>query len=185
MKKILTICLALAMMFALSVNVFAADSQVTLDNSDKSHELPVTVKINTQYKDVYSVDLKWQSLDFTHWTVYDWNSSSLEYEVDTHYWSGTYAGKALITITNHSSRNITVTAAYTTEPDTKDVTVDLYVSNGTCDEDPDATTLTQTVLKPADSTVDSKFYTVAVTGEPDGTVSTDPIQIATVTITVS
>ena len=178
MKKILTICLALAMMFALSVNVFAANS-ATLEAKNASNNMDVTVKVQNDYDIAYSVTVYWESLDFTYHIPYEWNDESHEYDEGTGYWAR--GGLALVTVENHSSQVVTVEASIQATTNTTGVTADIYPSDASRVDI--SGTMRQTIAKPTGGSVSQVYYTVTVADNAP-TEEINTTKIATVTITI-
>ena len=113
MKKFLSLVLAIALAFAITaVTAFAAET--TLDGSSNSTTGDVIVNINgaTDLVPVYSVDVKWESLDFAYnFTSTDvWNPEDHVY--DTTGGGGWSTTSATITVTNHSNVPVRALASF-------------------------------------------------------------------------
>lgn len=115
MKKILSIILAIAVLATFSVSAFAA-TVTTVPGTDANN---VVVKIDSTSADklekVYSVDVAWDSLDFTY--TFDstdkntWDPSTHTYSEENDAdknWDKTTAN---ITVTNHSNEAVGVAAS--------------------------------------------------------------------------
>lgn len=175
MKKILSIVLAIAVLATFSVSAFAA-TVTTVPGTDAND---VVVKIDSTSADnlekVYSVDVAWDSLDFTY--TFDstdkntWDPSTHTYTEandGTTNWDKTTAN---IKVTNHSNEAVGVAAAINTA--TKNG-VTAALSNATFDL---ATGVGLTYDTAATNTIG-----VEITGVP--TVEED-FTIGTITVTIS
>ena len=111
MKKFLTLFLAVAMVFALSIPAFAAESIGSATGS--TNQIPVQVKTeSTTEASVYKVDVSWTSLEFTYvfGNAGTWQPGSHSYTNEV---AGTWKdGKttSTITVTNHSNVKVNFTA---------------------------------------------------------------------------
>lgn len=118
MKKILSMILVLAMIFALGATAFALDTtvgdtakDVTADYATATAPVPGTV---------YYVTIAWaqdsNTIKYTAGaTAYKWSGSSMYYVEDTEHnvepaWSG--EAQYTVTVTNQSNASITATAAW-------------------------------------------------------------------------
>ena len=118
MKKILSIVLAIAVLATFSVSAFAA-TVTTVPGTDAKD---VVVKIDSTSADnlekVYSVDVAWDSLDFTY-TFDDnakntWNPSTHTYSEENDADANWDKTTANIKVTNHSNEAVGVAAAINT-----------------------------------------------------------------------
>ena len=129
MKKILSLLLALAMIFSLSVTAFAADSMTGTDDTS-STDVFGTYIAGTTGGTVFSVDISWTDMNFTYY-----GASSPVWDPVTHTYSGEEreAGwadsDAYIEITNHSNAHIFVDLTYSAKDGYKDARV-LFQYNG-------------------------------------------------------
>lgn len=110
MKKITTILLALALVFAMSTTAFAA----TIESSPGSQDIDVSAKYvgGVSVPTRYSVDVTWGAMEFTY-TV----SGTKVWDPETHtYTTSTQptwtASGNTITVTNHSNTDITASFAF-------------------------------------------------------------------------
>jgi len=117
MKKILTLTLVVVLAFAMmAISVSAEETKVELDDLTTNNSTTGDVNVNLSGAEnlpiVYSVDVSWQTLDFTY--VYDntqvWNPEDHTYsESTTAGWSNS---SAAITVTNHSNALIRAKASF-------------------------------------------------------------------------
>lgn len=180
MKKILSIVLAIAILAALSVNVFAASAKTDSDlTAGQTSTNNVDVKIDADSKEnidvVYAVDVEWEALDFTYSfsddTTNEWDPAthtygSTEY-ADTN-WDKTTAN---IVVTNHSNEPVDVAA-----------TIDNAVKYGVTTTLSNASFELVTGEGLTYDTADAETIGVAIKGVP--TVEED-FTIGTITVTIS
>lgn len=110
MKKVMMMVLTLAMILSCAVPAFA----VTLGNGEKQ-----TVDVKARYTEnitsstVYSVDVKWDAMEFTYAVSGSkvWNPSEHDYDVTTTS-SGWSNNNNEITVTNHSNAKISAEFAF-------------------------------------------------------------------------
>ena len=184
MKKIISVLLAVALIAAMSVTVFAHDSAdntfTSLPCTDSSD---VNVKIATQtgttVATVYHVDVTWDSLDFTY--TYNkseknsWNPENHTFSEDgsedTNNWDKT---SAKVTVTNHSNAAVNVAAAYSANQESaaKGVTAKI---------DKSEVALATAVGTPV-SAAPSGEFTVTISGIPN---ATGDFKVGTLTLTIS
>ena len=110
MKKITTILLALALVFAMSTTAFAA----TIENSSGSQDIDVSAKYvdGVSAPKRYSVDVTWGAMEFTYTVsgTKTWNPETHTYTASTQpTWM---ASGNTITVTNHSNTDITASFAF-------------------------------------------------------------------------
>jgi hypothetical protein len=206
MKKAAAIIASAALCMSMSVPAFAdTTNKATVTDFEQSTDIDVNVKIDktkTVFDTVYSVDLAWDSMDFTYQFSYDatmtWDPENHVYldeyyveldkelpDVDlssntdmTGYWTNGAAEtktSAGITVTNHSNASVVATAAFdngTLSKSTNNVTASLNKSSFT---------LTTGEGRTPDE-ADKNVFTVEVSGRPN--VNTD-FNIGTVSITLS
>lgn len=103
MKKLFSSLLALAMILSIGAGATA----VTVDKNNGNQSIDVNAKfVKNSDEAVYSVDVVWDSMEFTYneSNLKKWNSQKHEFEVDSQKaWVG---DKNSITITNHSNVEI-------------------------------------------------------------------------------
>lgn len=183
MKKIITLVLALVLVFAMSVSVFAAESVVVDNRTNSSNtegekEGTVTINLSTATgvaAKVYYVVVEWENLVFE----YDFGAEQPVWDPTTHtYKTETPAGswkdgtadsvtqdKAL-TVANHSNAAVNVTT--TVDAAKYGITVDLVIDSGD--------TSLETADTPARidnySAADKVVYDVTVSGTPTTTTQT-------------
>ena len=119
MKKILSIVLAIAMIFALSTTAFAATTKTDEDlgagaTSTNAVDVIIDASSTSNIEDVYSVDVAWDALDFTYSFSDD---ATNEWDPETHtYGDANYTDAnwdkttANIVVTNHSNEPVDVVA---------------------------------------------------------------------------
>lgn len=175
MKKILSIVLAIAMLAALSVNAFAA----TVTTVPSSETGDVVVKIDSasaeNLEKVYSVDIEWDSLDFTYTfngtdenTWDPANHTYTEANDATTNWDKTTAS---IKVTNHSNEAVGVAA-----------TIDNAALNGVTTTLSNASFDLETGVGLTYDTADTETIGVAIAGVP--TIEED-FTIGTITVAIS
>lgn len=161
MKKFVSLALALVMVLALSVTVFAAPA---VDNAEKV--VTATFEEGTDETVVYSVVLEWAVGNFKY-TKGDkvWNTTDREYKsVANGEWSGT--GSA--TLTNSSNAAVTMTAA---------------VESDYIEVDGAATAVAATAVGTAGGAAPTAVVNFKV---KDGAAAiTGPTEIATITVTLA
>ena len=175
MKKILSIVLAIAMIATLGINAFAANV-TTVPGSETGD---VVVKIDGTSADnlakVYSVDIEWDSLDFTY--TFDstdentWDPSTHTYTEandGTTNWDKTTAN---IKVINHSNEAVGVAAS-----------IDNATLNGVTTTLSNASFDLDTGVGLTYDTADSDTIGVAIAGVP--TVE-DDFTIGTITVEIS
>ena len=115
MKKIFSLMLTIALVFAMSVLSVSAE-ETTLDdvatNNSTTGDINVNIAGSEDLQTVYSVDVAWDSLDFT----YNFTGSDV-WDPEDHTYSSTGAGgwanaSATITVTNHSNATIRAKASF-------------------------------------------------------------------------
>lgn len=124
MKKIITLALAVLMIFAMSVSAFADDYLGNWDSANDAADATtnetgaqnVTITLNDQAEDpakVYYVQVLWESLAFTYTFASNavWNPENHQYEVDGNAANGTWSDAATVTMKNHSNDIVNVTVS--------------------------------------------------------------------------
>ena len=114
MKKILALTLAFAFLAFVSVSAFAAD--ITSNGGEEEIDVQAKYENNVETADVYSVDITWGAMEFTHSVDGSrvWNADEHRYIVsETEAWS---ASGNTITVVNHS--NVSIKAQFTYTADT-------------------------------------------------------------------
>lgn len=118
MKKILSMILALTMIFSLSITAFAADEDSTTLGSAYSKDITVgasyTEGETTNATTIYSVKVTWAVTNPSYAagdTTYSWNTTDLKYESSTEAATWTN-GSVSINVSNSSNAAITATVTY-------------------------------------------------------------------------
>ena len=114
MKKLFASIISFALVASMSVTAFAADNTATNDGS-KGTDITVngTYKAADAPAEVISVDVMWDSMDFTYTagSKGEWDASDHQYKNSTEgSWAPTNGTNPKITVTNHS--NIGVEALF-------------------------------------------------------------------------
>lgn len=165
MKKLLRVVSALALLGALSISAFAANSR--------------EIDVNARYKTVstapasYSVDLQWTDTTFTYTkeNTHIWNASDHSY--DTRSSSGWDKTRASITVTNHSNVDVRVVISYTPVENTG---VTGVLKNGTG-------TLKAGVVGDYGG-ADSMTATLTISGTPTDAVTASGTRIGSLKVTI-
>lgn len=121
MKKLVSLVLALVLALAMSLTVFAepAKTQPVVIDLDETSSTTASVDVKVSGSEnlntVYSVDVTWESLDFTYnfGEADTWNPEDHSYTAGTTGTAGGWVDNAsLITITNHSNATIRAKASF-------------------------------------------------------------------------
>lgn len=176
MKKLIATALALTMTLSLSTTALAAGN---VDGAGVGSQVPidVTAKYNdgTTEPTVYSVDLTWEDMTFTY------NETGTRiWDPDTHtYKDTTSAGwdkdSAVVTATNHSNANVTVSFTYTPQGNTgvtASMTKRSFILYAGVEDYPD------------DASTNSAALTINGNSKPNGSVTAEGITIGTITVTI-
>ena len=176
MKKLIATALALTMTLSLSTTALAAGN---VDGAGVGLQDPIDV--TAKYNDgateptVYSVDLTWEDMTFTYN-----ESGTRTWDPDTHtYTDTTSAGwdkyTAVVTATNHSNANVTVSFTYTPQGDTgvtASMTKDSFILAAGVENYPD------------DAPTNSSALTINGNSEPNNSVTAEGVTIGTITVTI-
>jgi len=175
MKKIIAMLLAVVMVCALSVSVFAAPT------TEDSTSAPVkgTYSQDAHATVAYVIDIQWGAMACT-WTI-----GAKEWDTNTHTWKDPAAGGTwsysgnTITITNDSSVGITAYATYAAEDGFEDI-------SGSFKDEEEVTVnagAPATLAKPEGGNETTTTLTLALTGAlVEGTA--DATTIGTITLTL-
>ena len=180
MKKLLTAALALALAASLATTAFA--SSITPDG-DATND--VTVTVGGENNVVYSVEIAWDSMDFTYnyGTGGGWDPTTHTYEEGTGKgWTGANTetaketASADLTVTNHSNAAVSVSAKFSGQ--------DTAISNGV------TATLTGNVFdlgagQIGEDNVDKVYNSALVTVSGAPTKVDEKFTVGTVTVTVN
>ena len=175
MKKLIATALALTMTLSLSTTALAGGN---VDGAGLgSQDINVTAKYNDGVKEptVYSVDLTWEDMTFTY------NESGTRiWDPDTHTYKDTTSDgwdkdTAVVTATNHSNANVTVSFTYTPQGDTG---VDASMSK------PSFILAAGVENYPDDASTNSSALTIHGSSKPNGSVTAEGVTIGTITVTI-
>lgn len=180
MKKILSIVLAIAIIAAFSITAFAAPAKTDKGlTAGETSTNTVDVKIDATSAEnldkVYSVDVAWDSLDFTY--TFDqtaentWNPENHTYTEDGNANANWDKTTANIIVTNHSNEDVAVAAA-----------IDNATKNGVTTTLSNASFDLDTGVGLTYDTADSETIGVAIAGVPS---VEDEFTIGTITVTIS
>lgn len=176
MKKLIATALALTMTLSLSTTALAGGN---VDGAGTGPHGPIDV--TAKYNDdatvptVYSVDLTWEDMTFTY------NESGTKiWDPDTHTYTGTTSAgwdkySAVVTATNHSNANVTVSFTYTPQGDTgvtASMTKSSFILAAGVENYPD------------DASTNSSALTIDGNSKPNGSVTAEGVTIGTITVTI-
>lgn len=174
MKKPVIALMALACTLAVSSAAFAA-SPITSTGGSDPHEVKGQYYTDGAAGTVYSVDVAWDSMEFTYTVASEgtWNPTTHRYDSAS---EGRWSGDGDVKVTNHSNAKVNVAVTYAAESSYSDITGSF--SNGSFQ------------LATAEGTqVDSapnQTATLTLSGELDKSVDTSTkLGTATVTITAA
>ncbi len=171
MKKILIALLAAASIAFSAVTVYADSGVLTDIEAGKDIDVNVNYNDGTESPDVYSVDIIWESMEFTYNAAgtKDWDATKHEYvDNTTGQWDKDTAN---ITVTNHSNLGIDVKVSYTA---TDESGVVGEIVNGEF-------TIDSAVGKATDAAELSKTASLKISGEPSDKTATN-LKVGTVTV---
>jgi hypothetical protein len=175
MKKLLSLVLALALVFTFAVSAFAAnlayvdeDAAVKMEQITGKTEEDVHINVNANTEAVYRVSLVWESMDFNY-TLGKWDTDNYRYVEGT--WDDP---DSTIVITNHSNRDVDYTVTCTPNNSWGDVT--FAVANGVNTID----YVVEGVAGQAAATVSSETATITISGDPKTTVKDQVVGTITV-----
>ena len=169
MKKIISLVLAVAMMFALA----GVASAATLTNGNQSTQLgdtgalPVTVTVAVDEAPSYYVTVAWDELNFTY-NYGAWNPQNRQYEAGA--WAGS-KNSATVSVTNKSNVGLWYTAVLT----------DTTNASGAVATLSDAATLEGGVQLPNDGV--AKTFTVNVS-DPTSVSDANGVEVGKLTVTI-
>ena len=175
MKKLIATALALTMTLSLSTTALAGGN---VDGAGLgSQDINVTAKYNDGVKEptVYSVDLTWEDMTFTY------NESGTRiWDPDTHTYKDTTSDgwdkdTAVVTATNHSNANVTVSFTYTPQGDTG-VTASMTK--------PSFILAAGVENRPNEAATNSSRLTIDGNSKPNGSVTAEGGTIGTITVTI-
>ena len=128
MKKLVSMLVAAALVCTMSTTAFAAD-QDGVGTGDHTAEVKGTYQAGGSGAVVYSVDIAWDSLEFTYTAAGEgtWNPETHEYNGAT---QASWSESKNITVTNHSNAAVTATAAFQADTGYTDVTMTFGENNG-------------------------------------------------------
>lgn len=132
MKKVISLILAIMMVATLAVNCFAADNaKITAVGAPGASATVTGTYVEGTEGVEYSVDVVWGSLNFT------FNATGKSWNDVKHIWEdvaeGSWSEDQTVTVTNHSSKEVTVNATATGEVEValpEEKTIAAPVENG-------------------------------------------------------
>lgn len=175
MKKSAIALMGLACTLAISSSAFAATiTDVNSGNSD-SHEVKGQYHTDGAASTVYSVDVAWDSMEFTYTVASEGTWNPATHQVDGAS-EGRWSGDGDVKVTNHSNAKVNVAVTYAAEGSYSDITGSF--SNGSFQ------------LATAEGTevgsAPNQTATLTLSGELDKSVDTSTkLGTATVTITAA
>lgn len=170
MKKSAIALMGLACTLAVSSAAFAADLP-----DPSTHAVNGRYRANSTVETVYSVDVAWDSMEFTYTVDSEgtWNPATHRYDSAS---EGRWSGDGDVKVTNHSNAKVKVAVIYAAEDSYSDITGSF--SNGSFQLD---TAEGTQVDRAPDQTA-----TLTLSGELDKSVGTSTkLGTATVTITAA
>lgn len=138
MKKLVTILLTAAMAATMSVSAFAEATELTTSPAENKEAGDYTIGVNGTYKEgtaadeTISVDIAWDSMEFTYTNggyYYDASEHETKANAEGGQWDD---GKKSITITNHS--NVAIDASFKFEAADGVTTTGTFYKNGSAIE---------------------------------------------------
>lgn len=189
MKKLVSLVLALVLALAMSVTAFAGEAKTeTVDNSafgsnthaTSTNTVDVIIATGATIDRVYSVDIKWESLEFT----YDFTTSNPTWDPETHDYkeeegtTGWESDESSIQVTNHSNAAVEVSARFNNQ--TNEVTTSGVTATITSDQ-----SFTGILATAEDTPVieaPNTLFGVKVKGVPE---KTENFTVGTITVTIS
>lgn len=197
MKKIITLALAVLMIFAMSVSAFAAPvidnrQDEDADNYEGTNNVTVTLPSDegvTTIKKIYYVVVDWESLafsytfDVTPGTEVVWDPLTHTYKAEDNPVEGQWSEGKQITVYNHSNDEVTVTGQYAAGADENGLTVSL--DKTTFDLDIALENDAGNAVAETDTTLtDYDAFTVTVSGTPLD-MTKHELTIGTVTVRIA
>lgn len=128
MKKLVSMLAVAALVCTMSTTAFAAD-QTGVNTGEYSNNVKGTYKAGGAAAPVYSVNIAWDSLEFTYTAAGEgtWNPETHEYSGAT---QASWSESKNIVVTNHSNAAVTATAAFQADTGYTDVTMTFGENNG-------------------------------------------------------
>lgn len=110
MKKMISLLAAAALVCTMSTTAFAAD-QTGVNTGEYSNNVKGTYQAGGASATVYSVNIIWDSLEFTYTAAGEgtWNPATHEYDGGS---EASWSGSKNITVTNHSNAAVKATASF-------------------------------------------------------------------------
>ncbi len=185
MKKIFTLLLVGLLALSLSLSAFAADAKDTtvdheqLEGGSAADSNAVDVVIDKSAVEdleetpVYKVVIQWESLDFTYIL------SDTQWNPDEHCYPGDWdKTEAKITVTNHSSAEVSVSAAFD-----EDGSISATTKSVTATLDLEEPAVLASAVGTALEDAPSRDITVSITGSPNDASADFTVGVITITIT--
>lgn len=135
MRRLTSALLALVLVLSLSVPAFAAETDENKATADKTTEYKASIDVKGEYvsnlksKEIISVDVAWESMNFTYYGSREgnWNPTYHTYDgPKTAAWNRT---KSNITVTNHSNLDVVANLKYTQSVETVTGSLDYQTLN--------------------------------------------------------
>ena len=110
MKKMISLLAAAALVCTMSTTAFAAD-QTGVNTGEYSNNVKGTYQAGSASATVYSVNIIWDSLEFTYTAAGEgtWNPATHKYDGGS---EASWSGSKNITVTNHSNAAVKATASF-------------------------------------------------------------------------
>ena len=182
MRKLFTSFLTLALASSISAAAFATTTNSATNTGSSGTNINVSGVYKNAMTTIISVDITWDSMDFTYFAAGSWNPTTHKGSSEgTWRWSGATGEQdsPKITVTNHSNTAVQATFAFAPNPDIKELTGSFTrVGNNNA-------TYVQTATN---TSPDSAPYTFAYFSITNGTINhdyDDPLTLGTITVTVS
>jgi hypothetical protein len=170
MKKLVSMLVAAALVCTMSTTAFAAD-QTGVNTGEYSNNVKGTYQAGGAAATVYSVNIAWDSLEFTYTAAGEgtWNPETHEYNGAT---QASWSESKNIVVTNHSNAAVTATASFQADGGYEAVSM-TFGNNG------------QQISSAVDTAVDSApNLTISVTPSGDLPADTNGT-IGSVTLTIA
>lgn len=197
MKKILSMILALTMIFSLSITAFAADLNTDEYTGNLTGNVNATYTATaeaTSAGNIYAVSIEWTNIGTLVYSggsegTYRWNPTSLKYELDEN--SAEAAGwtdaSVTITVKNSSNASITATAEYKDNNTGATTSMKDWTDNKCSVTCTSAAVNNGTTIEINDTTTQGAIVSGTISGTvtATGTISKNTDSVGTITITLT